>query len=176
MISLPKRFLLISLLVVGFAVILYLVFFSPKAQIKTSLQVIPSPTPISINSQVSKTTVPINYVSGSADKIDKERQPLSASDSAAKQALLSTLGTNSSLLNITLTFRAEYIAGPDEILIEILTPDITQAKNDAVDWLSSIGFSHDGICHFPVVFFLNRDVAQQLQNRHISFKPLPEGC
>ncbi|HEV2340098.1 MAG TPA: hypothetical protein VGT05_05105 [Patescibacteria group bacterium] len=100
---------------------------------------------------------------------------LSQQDIQVKNNLINSLSENSDLLKSTDTFRAEYIATFDEIMVTITSTNILQAKNDTVNWLEGQGISFTGICNFPVIFTLDGSVRDQLPKPFV-FNPLPDGC
>ncbi len=106
------------------------------------------------------------------------RRTLSSQDIAAKTTILSLLpsGEKSGVVYQTADFKIEYIHSADMFLIEILTPNIQMAKNEAETWLKEQGVSQRGICILPVEFYMNYNIANQLRQQNIIFSPLPDGC
>lgn len=106
----------------------------------------------------------------------KSRAPLSNQDSGARKKLVSLLGGKSGVLNKTDTYRLEYVAAPNIFLAEILTTDLTLAKQEAVSWLEAQNLSGEGICNLPLSFYLNSEVSKQLTGKGLVFNPLPDNC
>lgn len=127
----------------------------------------------------ANTKPPVLYDSQKNDKllsIVKDRPTLSTSDLAIRSKLLASLGNKSGILNQTNTYILEYVQAPNIFQTEILITDINLAKTQATQWLLSQGLSSGGLCKLPVMFYLNRQVANQLRGQDIMFNPLPEGC
>ncbi len=148
----------------------------PSAPITT-----PGPTAIHITPITKKpqTNPPILYHSQSSKKmLDrlKNRTPLSTQDETTKQRIIRNINNKPSVLRTAPTFRVEYISSPDIFMVEIRTIDIGKGKLDAKSWLLSQGFTEQGACELPVVYYLNSDVASQLRNLDIIFSPLASGC
>lgn len=109
----------------------------------------------------------------------KSRQPLSISDSLAKERALSLLqpGQRSGILYISQDIIIDYTYGnSDDWQVEILTTNIGLAKTEAVNWFRSLGFSDDFICNYPVQFYLNKNVSESLSNTGAKFNPLSPEC
>ena len=139
----------------------------------------------------ASTPTPTPYILSSDDSglFDKEaqaklmksidtRQLLSEQDASAKVKLLALLpkdGT-SGILYETATIRIYYLTAADLFQVEILTPDIKTAKGDANVWFRNHGVSQKGICAFPVSFYLNYELAEQLRDTDTRFNPLPNTC
>lgn len=105
------------------------------------------------------------------DFIDN-RRPLSRTDQQARNKLI----TKTNPLQETADFSAEYVSAPDEFMVEIRTKNLDKAKKEAAEWFQNQGFSNEGICHLPIVFYINYEIAQSLRGMHIQFDPLPPGC
>lgn len=123
---------------------------------------------------------PIRYDLAAEQKSrDREinRQPLSASDQAAKDdMILKILKGNSGVLYDRPTVRIIYIKEADWFQAEILTTNIRAAKSEANIWLRNQGLSQEAICKLPVMFYLNYAVVEQFKDKNILFSPLPNGC
>lgn len=144
-------------------------------------EVAPSPSPVQPTVVPARTNPPVVYAPTSTQKmLDalSQPQPISEENLAAKQKIISLLpqGAVSGVVYSSSTIRIDYTKAADQIQVEILTVDIGKAKNDAVIWLKSQGMSQEGICALPIVFYLNRGVANELQDIDIAFSPLAEGC
>jgi hypothetical protein len=110
--------------------------------------------------------------------IDKvaNRVPLSAQDRQARNKLLTIDQSQTGSIYETSAYTIEYIQSPDLFKVEIMTPDITSAKKQAVQWFISKGFTLQGLCDLPLSFYLNFDIAKQYRDGQVKFNPLPEGC
>ncbi len=129
----------------------------------------------------SRTKPAITYDPQAQDRLLKTlktRPSVSQSDLQAKIRILKNLPTNttSGIVHQASTFRIEYVKPANAFLVEILTTDIEQAKQDTQAWLTSQGMSQQGICDAPVSFFLNVNVAETLRGNYSKFNPLPPGC
>ena len=127
----------------------------------------------------SQTNPPVLYNKHTSKKMLEKlerRTPLSTQDEAAKQRIIRSINNKPSVLRTDITFRVEYISGPELFMVEIRTVDIGKGKLDAKNWLISQGFTTQGTCELPVVYYLNSSVAQQLRDLGITFSPLAEGC
>ena len=132
-----------------------------------------TPTPTNI------TNPPVQYSpSGEQKLIDKvkNRTPLSESDSAAKQKILSTTQGKSGIVYTSPDFTIEYVKSPDIFQVEIKNENIALIKEEAVSWFKTRGLSQEGICNLPVMFYLNWDTANKLRGTNTEFNPLPDGC
>jgi hypothetical protein len=141
----------------------------------------PGPTAIRVTSIPKKTQTnpPVLYNKHTTKKmLDKlkNRTPLSTQDESTKQRIIRSINNKPSVLRTDITFRVEYISGPDLFMVEIRTVDIGKGKLDAKNWLISQGFTTQGACELPVVYYLSGSVAQQLRDLGITFSPLAEGC
>ena len=108
----------------------------------------------------------------------KNRQPLSQSDLAAKDYILSRLkvGSKSGQLYTSETVHIEYISSADLFQAEIMTNNVEKAKLEAVQWFKDQGFSQDAICNYPVSFYLNYEIKLSLDESAETFNPLPPDC
>jgi len=136
----------------------------------------PSPTLADTNS-----IPPVHYDdAGQASLLDKveKRQPLSTDDAAIKTIILSLLpsGEQSGTLYQSENVSIDYLFAPDVFQVEILTTNIDQAKKEAHNWFLTKGLSQKAICNYPVQFYINFDIAQQLRGKNIDFNPLAPGC
>lgn len=173
-----QQIFIITAVAVLLVIIVSIGFITLSSDPKTEPTSSPAPTLIPYS---GKTNPPIKYQPKATQKmIDKlvSRTPLSNSDKIAKERILNLFpaGQVSGVIYKSPTIQVEYINAADEIQVEILTVDIAQAKTDASSWFSSHGFSKEAICNLPVVFYINRNIANQLRNSNIQFSPLAEGC
>lgn len=158
--------------------------------IQNQVSVKQSPTPQPIFSPVpqlevlpgidtKKSSPLVKYDSQASDKlIDKvqNRVSLSTSNALARKTLIDSLGDKSGVLLLNDKIKLEYLVAPNIFQVEILTNDINQAKQEAVEYLKAKGLSSDGICNLPLMFYLNTEVTLQLTGKNIIFNPLPDGC
>ncbi len=135
----------------------------------------PSPTPN--DERVDETVYDTKSLDRVVEKVEN-RKPLSESDAAVKGKVLSLLpqGETSGTLYASSNIIIDYIYGdPDHFQVEIITTDITQAKNEGIKWFVGQGFSQDFTCNYPVAFYLSFDVKNQLSNSTL-FSALPPNC
>lgn len=154
-----------------------------KAPVRTStFQTQSNGTTVSIYpSSEPQTNLPVTYNKVAQDKIiaKLENHPtLTQNDSLAKQRILQLLpqGSNGGILYSSSDFQVEYIQSFDLFQVEIFTINIQQAKNEANIWFRNQGVTQQGICDFPVDFYLSADAARQLSSLHVVFSPLPNSC
>ena len=179
-----RKRLLVVIIPLVLLVLNYLLtsFINPKDPIPTPTPITsPGPTKANITSSPNKpqTNPPILYHSQSTKKMFeklKNRTPLSVKDESAKKRILSSIKDRSVTLRTAPTFRIEYISSPDVFMVEIKTIDIGKGKLDAKNWLISQGFTEQGACELPVVYYLNSDVSSRLRDFGITFSPLASGC
>jgi hypothetical protein len=103
---------------------------------------------------------------------------LSQSDSAVKKKILTLLpsGQDGGVVYASSDFQISYIKAFDLFQVEILTTNIAQAKDEVNVWFRQQGASQEGICNYPVDFYLGNDVAKQLKGSSVPFSPLPNSC
>ena len=106
------------------------------------------------------------------------REPLKTGDTVARQNIISLLpqGQTSGVIYASQNISIEYVQSADMFTAEILGVDISQAKADANIWLRSEGLSQTGICNLPLMFYLGPDAIHYLEQTHVVFSPLPNGC
>jgi hypothetical protein len=127
------------------------------------------------------TRPPIRYDESAQESLLEKvvnRQPLSQSDTEARNKTLEKLpaGVRGGVLYQSVNIIIDYTSDIDIFQVEILTPNIDQAKTEAVTWFQAQGLSQDAVCNYPVQFYLNFDLAQQLRGKDIVFTPLAPGC
>lgn len=130
------------------------------------------------STNTSSTSPRIEYEKGSLGKSLVKlttRIPLSTSDIAAKERLADIASANKGLIYSTNNYSIEYIRAMDDIEVEILTVNIDQAKNEAIQYLNNQGLSDLGVCNLPVRFYLSYVITKELPDKTI-FNPLPPGC
>lgn len=109
----------------------------------------------------------------------KQTTELSENDTQARSALLETFLPESKTSGVVFestNVRVEYVEPIDGFLGEILTENITEAKDEAINWFLSQGISKEGICTLPINFYLNKDVRDSLNEISTEFNLLPPGC
>jgi hypothetical protein len=108
----------------------------------------------------------------------QKRKPLSPSDEKAKEAILTLLpeGKTSGNLYESPNVIIGYVDSPNDLNVEILTADISAAKQEAIDWFVKQGFSLNALCDLPVSFYLNVDAARSIREKNFTFNPIAEHC
>jgi hypothetical protein len=132
-----------------------------------------TPTPV-----LSPTIISKNPQDRMLDKIE-HRQQLSPSDISALNKMLSTFIPDKETGTIykNHAIQIEYLKTSNLFQVEILNKDIEQAKSEANTWFRQQGMSQEGVCNYPVQFYLNYDLKQQLPKEQVAgFNPLPPGC
>lgn len=175
-----KKIAVIGLGIVFFVLILLGVTFLESLKNRgvddTATQ--PSPTPSANQRQIRDPLV--EYDGASSDKlleIVKSRPtPIEARDKNLRAILISELGNQSGVMQNTESYRLEYVKTPDSFEAEIKTTEITKAKNEVVAYLKSRGFTEDGICKLPLMFYLNFDTAKSVKNTGEEFGQIPDFC
>ena len=180
-IAMNKRVFFIIVASTSFGIIIIsiiiIISFNMRQQTPSSIdQPVPTPYP-TFQGKTLKSRVPHDQADQrkSVDSI-KNRQELSTQGRVARQNLINSMGNASGVLQETNTYRLEYIKLPDIFMAEILTTNITQAKQDVESYLLQQGFSQSDICYLPLVFYLNASISQSLRGTAVEFSPLPLGC
>lgn len=151
-----------------------------------------SPTPTEQYAEPTSTLTPPPFRKFGADPLSrlanpqsrliervKHRETLTDSDISARDTILAPLkatGKKSGIVYESDTIFIEYISSADLFQIEIMSKNIEEAKAEAVTWFTAKGFSQDGICKYPVSFYLNYETKLQIGKAADSFNPLPPGC
>lgn len=177
-----------NLIYIGFAIILALVIIG-IAVVLTNQDQVPAPTEKVAKPLISPTPTPLAIFSeppvrydpdGQEKLLEKKinRTPLSSNDATVKSKLLTYLpeGEVSGSIHESRTIRVTYLQSLDLFKVEILTADISAAKNEANTWFRQQGMTQKGICDLPLGFYLNWDVANSLRNSELVFNPLANGC
>ena len=102
--------------------------------------------------------------------------PSLPSDSQTKARLIKEIPGGSTIITSNATFKIEYVEGPETFEVEIKTVEFDKAKNEAVGFLKSQGFSEEGICKLPVVFYLNYEVSLEMATGAKKLNPIPDFC
>lgn len=122
-----------------------------------------------------------SYTTRGQDKLldyVQHRRPLSQEDKNAKTNILSLLPAHeeSGIIYENPDISIEYVHEPDLFQIEIKTANVSYAKSQAIAWFKQQGVSQAGICRYPVSFYLNFELLNEIKKQHASFDPLPVGC
>lgn len=173
-----------------FMIVVFLVAFTiynrvsnPKSNTLSPTPPVPSLSP-SENQGSSvppsnSTNPPVLYDTNAVEKLNalvENRQTLSAQDQKARNTILNSIGNTSGVFYTSDKVVIDYVKTADQFQVEILSTDITGAKQDAVNWFLSKGMSKEGLCKLPLNFYLNWDIAQKLRGQVTNFNPLPDGC
>lgn len=177
-----KRLITMAIIITGILIaivcITLIIFLNNKSGDSQSPSPIPIPTryPVFKNKVLEKN---VPYDTDEQEKLSrtlKERPALSSQGATLRQNLITMLNNESGILHETDTYRIEYIHSPDFFMTEIKSPNITGTKQSVSDYLTSIGFSQNDICYLPLIFYVNKNVAQQIKDSSVQFSPLPIGC
>lgn len=108
----------------------------------------------------------------------KEKKALSFADDKAKMNILSNLpsGEVSGVVYQSQRVIIDYTKSADSFMVEILTTNIPQAKQEATEWFLSQGMSQNAICNYPVQFYIGAQVDKEKLGEKYVFNPLAEGC
>src|SRR3989344_3580635 len=105
----------------------------------------------------------------------KNKPVLSPAKEELKRDLTEPLGGPGTLYETT-DIRIDWLPSVNLFQVEIKTIDIFTAKGVAIDWFKTKGFAEEDICALPVMFYLNWEVAQELEGSGLIFDPLPDFC
>ncbi len=138
----------------------------------------PTPTLVEINRQ--QTPLVERYEKEGSKKLlnylKTRPTPSLPSDSQTKARLIKEIPGGSTIITSNATFKIEYVEGPETFEVEIKTVEFDKAKNEAVGFLKSQGFSEEGICKLPVVFYLNYEVSLEMATGAKKLNPIPDFC
>ncbi|MGE5041636.1 MAG: hypothetical protein ACM3IJ_01900 [Candidatus Levyibacteriota bacterium] len=158
---------------------LFLLFQSMQSKsVNPTNPTVTAPTPIEApSSKFNKPQVPYNGTK-TDQLIDsmKNRKTLSDAGAAAKEKLKTSLQGKSGTLYESSQVLLEYVSSPDLFQAQIKTINISSAKQEAVNWLMSQGFTSSDMCVLPLSFYLLQSLKPQLSQMGTVFNPLPEGC
>lgn len=175
-------FILTAGVAVLFIIVLFFVFSALQKQPAPKNNQIAVPTKIpSSNSQDSagQTRPPVIYDTKKTNELVeavKNKKGLSQNGIAAKEKLILLLKNTSGSVYKSQQVRIDYVKSPDIFQVEILSTDVTLAKQEAVNWMVSQGFTKDDVCKLPLSFYLSPETSASLQNTKTIFNPLPDGC
>jgi hypothetical protein len=162
------------LVIIVFAIVFISFGGKPSSEKKITI-----PTQIPTVTQADNTQVLYDDAAESRLAQDILHRPqLSSQDAQQKTNTLQTIlhGPNSGVLYETSNVRLEYVQSADLFMAEIKTINIVQAKSEIYTWLQGQGFSPQGICNLPVMFYMDPEVRQALEGQKIIFSPLPSSC
>lgn len=123
---------------------------------------------------------PLVYVKDPTQYVEQVKQnPPSLKAQQEHQEVLRAVGLSdgqSGEVASTSKFRVEWVAGPDNYWVEILDPNIVEAKVEAEQWFLQ-RFSKEDICQggIAVLFYVNWDVRKQLPEG-TPFASVPSFC
>lgn len=174
-------FILISGAAVLFIIVLFFVFSALQKQPapKNNQITVPTKIPGSKQNSTGQTRPPVIYDTKKTNELVeavKNKKGLSQNGIAAKEKLILSLNSTSGSVYSSLQVRIDYIKSPDIFQVEILSNNIAQAKQEAVNWMISQGFTKDDVCRLPLSFFLSTAASLSLQSSNTIFNPLPDGC
>jgi hypothetical protein len=174
-----KQDYFVLLLAVILVIIVFAIVSLTLTEKPASVENIARPTPIP--TEIQSSSVPVIYDYSAQDRLAKmitNRPQLSPDDSQKKTTILNNIlhGFNSGVLYETANVRLEYVQSADILMAEIKTTSIVKAKAETNTWLLDQGFTQDGICKLPVMFYLDPEVRYGLQGKDVIFSPLPNNC
>ena len=107
-----------------------------------------------------------------------KQKSISSSIMTVKSSLLMrTLHSNnqSGVVYKSPNVQIEYVATDDLFQAEILTTQITKAKQETENWFHLQGFNQEDICNLHLLFYLDSSIKQNMPaNEQINL--LPDGC
>ncbi len=180
----PSRLtiLIAAFIVLVVIVILSTFLFSSSSTKKAATKVSPSPAPTLTSTDYNDQPSPTGIQFSEDQKILLERfenrELLSANDTQAVEKILSLLPQKeeSGIIYASGNIHIEYVKSADIFQVEILTTDVAKAKTEGNAWFIEHNISQKGICEYPVQFYLNFEVKQQLRGTNTDFSPLAPGC
>lgn len=179
--KLKNNYLILICAIILVIIILFItVILSGTSSTQPSENQVPSPTPVSSN--VPESTNPPYSLDKTAtisllNKISNP-QPLSSNDEEAKSKILSYLpsGEVSGIVYQSKNVTVDYTRAANSFMGEITTLDINLAKKEATDWFLAQGMSLEGICNYPLQFYIGPQVSLELRGKNIVFNPLASEC
>lgn len=140
---------------------------------------LPTKIPGQLDTPTGKAISSIRYNIQKAEELvgaAQNRQNLSENGTTAKLKLIASLGGTSGRVYTTPTVSIEYIKSPDLFQGEINSSDIELAKQEAVNFMISQGFSNEDLCKLPFSFYLSPPARNSQEGSNSIFNPLPENC
>jgi len=178
--KIKKKYLIVGLIIILLLILFILSLANPsskKTTQPTPTSTVNGPTPI-FPANIKKN--PLYEKKGLQNLLQKmdERKSLSEDDIKAKNKILALLpsGKLSGIVYKSPTIRVHFAPTPNLFLVEILTVDLANAKQEGNAWFLSQGMSQDAICNYPVDFYLSWDVISKLKGKTVQFSPLGPGC
>ena len=169
--------LVVAIILLAIMVTMIVILFNTRAPEKPAEILIPTSFPTNTPDTIMP---PISYDKNAERSLldrKENRRQLSDADIAAKNKILSLLTSpDVEVVYESANIRVRYIESLNLFKIEILTTDASQAKLEGYNWFRSQGMSHEGICNYPVEFYLNHNVKSELRGRNFIFNSAPEGC
>lgn len=153
-------------------------FFQGGSQ-NTPNPALPTKAPGSSNNSGNQVVAPVQWDSKKSEELvdaADNRESLSQNGTAAKQKLIALVNNVSGTVYVSQAISIDYIKTPDLFQVQINTGDVAQAKQEAVNYMITQGFSKDDLCKLPLSFYLSPQVSQQLQETQDTFNPRPDGC
>lgn len=141
--------------------------------------ILPTKNPESSRDFENKVVAPMHYDTQKTEELvsaAKNRKALSENGIATKLRLTTSLNGASGRIYASPTVSIEYIKSPDLFQGEINSTSIMLAKQEAVNWMVSQGFTKEDICKLPFSFYLSSFVRNSSEGSSEIFNPLPEGC
>jgi hypothetical protein len=160
-------------------IIVFAIVYISFTQLTPSAKTTPLPT-IQPTLSVSD-NLPVIYDNAAESRLAQKiqnRPTLAPADNHSKTTTLNTIlhGFNSGVLYETDNIRIEYVQSADLFMGEIKTTNVVKAKAEATTWFLKQGFTQNGICNLPLMFYLDQEVSQALQGQDVVFSPLANGC
>jgi hypothetical protein len=175
-----KKIAIAGLGVVIFILILLGVTFLESLKNRDAIEQETTPTPARTTTQRRIQDPLVNYNKKSSDKlleiVESRPTPGAPSDKNLRAQLISELDNQSGIIQNTASYRLEYVASPDSFEVEIKTSEITKAKDEAILYLKTRGFTEDGICKLPLMFYVNHEVAKNMKSGEDEFNQIPDFC
>ena len=178
--------IIMMILITTLIILSIIIFLLPKRQSNQLVEPVITPTPIVYSSgylhaliPTLQAQVPVPFTCEGEKKLENllvSRQPLSSTETTAKQNILQHMDVTTGIVFIQPTFQVDYISGLSEFQVEIQTTDIQAAKKDAIAWFASQGLQANSLCKLPVMFYLNFTVAHELRGKGIRLNPVPDNC
>lgn len=175
----------LTLMITVFVISYYAFQVSKPTEIGPDLTVptnVPQTRPTTGVQTTEKSTNPPVLVNNQAqsrllDKVNN-RRPISTEDAFAKAKILAMIpgDQRSGILYETTNVRIDYVSSADLFQVEILTTRIDQAKAEASVWFRANGVSEQGICDYPVMFYLSWNTLNALRGSNTEFSPVGSGC
>jgi len=173
-------FILVAVFTTLFLIVVFIIFEylgqnspipnNPKVAIPTLIpnqkETNVSPPPFSYNPEKSNKLIDLS----------KNRRALSDDGQNSKNTIVQNLNSKPGEVFTNSNVQIAYLPSMDAFIAEIRSANISQAKKDAVDFLTSQGFTKEDVCRLPLSFYLSAEVKESISEARTVFNPLPEGC